>query len=449
MAVDAPKSSSPSSAGKTSGGADKTSGGAGKTSGPRRMRNRRRGGGDADLSLDESHAEQSGSVSESSTTSQSSSTISDAPRPAPDGEQIMSKTLIIQNKRFYVDVRENSSGKFVKLAEVLPDGRKSRLSLTMRVARQLRNHLTQFSEFYASLGPAAPTVAASTAAASTAADQAGAIPTSTSTQSDSDAAAPPSPDTAAAASTPRTPPLKSAVIYVTSGKSSGKRRYFIDLRENRRGRFLQISEAAQKDGYTQRYRIAIPAQGLVEVRDTLSGILREFVGSEDEDSFGGETRNSTSSSSAGKKTNHKNNSSNNNNNNNSKANDSGIVVRSGSASDDNDLPIAKSMRVHPGKVIYFDPGTNPRGDFVKISQVTTRFRTSILLPTETLSQVTQILNELQRGFNGGKNRKTTSTPKPKGQGRSYKSRGKASTKPGAAATAAATAAPAKTVMAAA
>ena len=69
MAVDAPKSSSPSSAGKTSGGADKTSGGAGKTSGgagktsgSRRMRNRRRGGGDADLSLDESHAEQSGFV---------------------------------------------------------------------------------------------------------------------------------------------------------------------------------------------------------------------------------------------------------------------------------------------------------------------------------------------------------------------------------------------------
>ena len=93
---------------------------------------------------------------------------------------------------------------------------------------------------------------------------------------------------------------------------------------------------------------SLSSQGLVEVRDTLSGILREFVGSEDEDSFGGETRNSTSSSSAGKKTNNKNNSSNNNNN--SKANDSGIVVRSGSASEDNDLPIAKSMRVHPGKV---------------------------------------------------------------------------------------------------
>jgi len=437
MAFDAPPSSSPSSSGKTSSSA-------GKTSGSRRMRNRRRGGGDADLSLDESHAEQSGSVSESSTTSQSSSTISDAPRPAPDGEQLMSKTLIIQNKRFYVDVRENSSGKFVKLAEVLPDGRKSRLSLTMRVARQLRNHLTQFSEFYASLGPAAPVVAASSAV-----DKPAPSPTAASTQSDSDAAVPASPDaTAAAASTPRTPPLKSAVIYVTSGKSSGKRRYFIDLRENRRGRFLQISEAAQKDGYTQRYRIAIPAQGLVEVRDTLSGILRDFVGSEDDDSFGGETRNSTSSSGVGKKTSNKNNNNNNNsnnNNNNSKADDSGIVVRSGSASEDNDLPIAKSMRVHPGKVIYFDPGTNPRGDFVKISQVTTRFRTSILLPTETLSQVTQILNELQKGFNGGKNRKTTSTPKSKGQGRSYKSRGKASSKPGAAAAAA----PAKTVMAAA
>ena len=28
----------------------------------------------------------------------------------------------------------------------------------------------------------------------------------------------------------------------------------------RRGRFLQVSEAAQKDGFTQRYRVAIPAQ---------------------------------------------------------------------------------------------------------------------------------------------------------------------------------------------
>ena len=60
--VEEEEEASPSSAGKTSGGADKTSGGAGKTSGSRRMRNRRRGGGDADLSLDESHAEQSGFV---------------------------------------------------------------------------------------------------------------------------------------------------------------------------------------------------------------------------------------------------------------------------------------------------------------------------------------------------------------------------------------------------
>ena len=51
---------------------------------------------------------------------------------------------LIPRLRFYVDVRETTSGKYVKLAEVLPGGKKSRLSLTMRVTRELRNHLTKF-----------------------------------------------------------------------------------------------------------------------------------------------------------------------------------------------------------------------------------------------------------------------------------------------------------------
>jgi len=436
----------------------------GKGTGSRRVRNRRRGGGDADLSLDETNPENQLSVSESSTASESSDQ-SDTPRQTPEGNELMSKTLFIQNKRFYVDVRETTSGKYVKLAEVLPGGKKSRLSLTMRVTRELRNHLTKFSEFYASLGPAPSTVdggyssasskagspkaAGSAEAASTdgspksassasgaspksasgasprpasatdaspkssaspksgatpkAASSSDASPKSTSgassgspsagseksahsgaaARSDADAASQSSPKSDGTASSGanvvRTPPLKSAVIYVGSGKTNGKRRYYIDLKENKRGRFLQISEAAPKDGYTQRYRIAIPAQGLVEVRDTLSSILREFgPASVDE---------STGVSATGRD---------------SKA--KGIKVqdvKNDGGKDDALLPIGKSMRVHPGKVIYFDPGTNPRGNFVKISQVTTNFRTSILLPTEALTQVGQILKDLQRGFNKG------------------------------------------------
>jgi len=295
----------------------------------------------------------------------------------------MSKTLIIQNKRFYVDVRETSSGKYVKLAEVLPGGRKSRLSLTLRVTRELRNHLTKFSEFYASLGPAATTSGGATSSAASS-------PTpgpEKAAQPEAEAPASPKSD-----GVNRAPPLKSAVIYVSSGKSAGKRRYYLDLKENKRGRFLQVSEAAQKDGFTQRYRVAIPAQGLVEMRDTLSGILREFAPTSGEsvshDAAGGAKGVDAKGSS--------------------------IKVQDVKTDkDDGELPIAKSMKIHPGKVIYFDPGTNPRGDFVKISQVTTRFRTSILLPTEALTQVGQILRDLQRGFNKGAKDSKVNTSKAK------------------------------------
>lgn len=313
---------------------------------------RRRGGGDADQSLDETAPD--GNVSESSVSESESSTHGDAPLSRPDEKELMAKMLVIQNKRFYIDVKENPSGRFVKLAEVLAGGKKARLSLTMRVTRELRNHLTHFSEFYASLGPME--VPEEEPAA----------------QPESDVAAPPSPQSEDAAAANRAPPLKSAVIYVNQGKSSGKRRYYIDLKENRRGRFLQISEAAPKGDYTQRFRIAIPAQGLVEVRDVLSGILRQFGPESDESS--GEAL-------------------------------AGNVLDVKSNAQDKDLPGAKSMRVHPGKVIYFDPGTNPRGRFLKISQVTARFRTSILLPSDTLLQVGQILNEIQQGFEGPKAKK--------------------------------------------
>jgi len=314
---------------------------------------RRRGGGDADLSLDETRPE--GTLSESSVSSSESSTHGDAPSTRPDEKELMAKMLIIQNKRFYIDVKENPSGRFVKLAEVLSGGKKARLSLTMRVTRELRNHLTHFSEFYASLGPMA-------------------VPDEDSNvQPESDSASPPSPQPAdGAAPVNRAPPLKSAVIYANQGKSTGKRRYYVDLKENRRGRFVQISEAAPKDGYTQRFRIAIPAQGLVEMRDVLSGILRQYGPASEESN--GEA--------------------------------SGVnVLDVKNGAQDKDLPGAKSMRVHPGKVIYFDPGTNPRGRFLKISQVTARFRTSILLPSETLDQVGEILRGIQQGFDGPKPKK--------------------------------------------
>ena len=58
------------------------------------------------------------------------------------------------------------------------------------------------------------------------------------------------------------------------------RRYFLDLKENARGRFLRVSQSFSTGG--PRTSIAIPAQGMVEFRDALTDLLEEFGGPEDE-----------------------------------------------------------------------------------------------------------------------------------------------------------------------
>lgn len=57
--------------------------------------------------------------------------------------------------------------------------------------------------------------------------------------------------------------------------NSEKRRYFLDLRENARGRFLRITQTFTPTG--PRFSIALPAQGIVELRDALVKLLDEFA----------------------------------------------------------------------------------------------------------------------------------------------------------------------------
>ncbi|NXA29118.1 PURA protein, partial [Ibidorhyncha struthersii] len=62
----------------------------------------------------------------------------------------------IQNKRFYLDVKQNAKGRFLKIAEVGAGGNKSRLTLSMSVAVEFRDYLGDFIEHYAQLGPSQP-----------------------------------------------------------------------------------------------------------------------------------------------------------------------------------------------------------------------------------------------------------------------------------------------------
>ena len=60
--------------------------------------------------------------------------------------------------------------------------------------------------------------------------------------------------------------------------SRDDRKYYIDLRENERGRFLRIAMVGINSPRTQ---IVIPAQGIQELKETLKSLVEEF-GNEDD-----------------------------------------------------------------------------------------------------------------------------------------------------------------------
>ncbi|KAJ9592369.1 hypothetical protein L9F63_015975, partial [Diploptera punctata] len=169
------------------------------------------------------------------------------------------------------------------------DGRRSQIFLALSTAAEFRDHLSTFSDFYASLGP-------------------------------------PNPE-----NVPEDGKLKSEMMI------KDNRRYYLDLKENSRGRFLRVSQTITRGG--PRSQIAIPAQGMIEFRDALTDLLEEF--GTDDGGFKGE------------------------------------------------LPEGRHMRVE-NKNFYFDIGQNNRGIYMRISEVKTNFRTAITVPEKSWARFRDI-----------------------------------------------------------
>ncbi|XP_047343754.1 kinesin-like protein KIN-14E isoform X5 [Vespa velutina] len=229
----------------------------------------------------------------------------------PEGQQgqqneqeLATKMLQIQSKRFYLDVKQNRRGRFIKVAEIGADGRRSQIYLALSTAFEFRNHLSTFSDYYASLGP-------------------------------------PNPE-----NVPDDGKLKSEMMV------KDNRRYYLDLKENSRGRFLRVSQTITRGG--PRTQIAIPAQGMIEFRDALTDLLEEF--GSDDGGFKG------------------------------------------------DLPDGRYMRVE-GKNFYFDIGQNNRGIYMRISEVKTNFRTAITVPEKSWARFRDIFadycEKMQEGGGAG------------------------------------------------
>lgn len=207
-------------------------------------------------------------------------------------QELATKMLQIQSKRFYLDVKQNRRGRFIKVAEIGADGRRSQIFLALSTAAEFRDHLSTFSDYYSSLGP-------------------------------------PNPE-----SVPDDGKLKSEMMI------KDNRRYYLDLKENARGRFLRVSQTISRGG--PRSQIAIPAQGMIEFRDALTDLLEEFG-----------------------------------------TNDGGFK---------GELPEGRHMKVD-NKNFYFDIGQNNRGIYMRISEVKSNFRTAITVPEKCWTRFRDILTD--------------------------------------------------------
>ncbi|XP_049705595.1 transcriptional activator protein Pur-beta isoform X3 [Helicoverpa armigera] len=222
----------------------------------------------------------------------------------PQEQELATKMLQIQSKRFYLDVKQNRRGRFIKVAEVSigADGRRSQIFLAMSTAAEFRDHLSSFSDFYSSLGP-------------------------------------PNPD-----NVPDDGKLKSEMML------KDNRRYYLDLKENSRGRFLRVSQTITRGG--PRSQVALPAQGMIEFRDALTDLLDDF-GTDD----GG---------------------------------DDPAEAWFEPEWFKGELPEGRHLRVD-NKNFYFDIGQNNRGIYMKVSEVKSNFRTAITVPEKCWTRFRDIL----------------------------------------------------------
>uniref|UniRef100_A0A8C5M2P9 Purine rich element binding protein B n=1 Tax=Leptobrachium leishanense TaxID=445787 RepID=A0A8C5M2P9_9ANUR len=237
-------------------------------------------------------------------------------------QELASKRLDIQNKRFYLDVKQNAKGRFIKIAEVGAGGSKSRLTLSMAVAAEFRDYLGDFIEHYAQLGPSSPEQIAQSSG-----------------------------EEGGGAGGPRRA-LKSEFLVREN------RKYYLDLKENQRGRFLRIRQTINRGpgfsggagggaGLQSGQTIALPAQGLIEFRDALAKLIDDYGGEEDELGPGGGSGGAGGGGSAG-----------------------GMY---------GELPEGTSITVD-SKRFFFDVGCNKYGVFLRVSEVKPSYRNSITVP---------------------------------------------------------------------
>ncbi|XP_064423373.1 purine-rich element-binding protein gamma [Latimeria chalumnae] len=278
-------------------------------------------------------------------------------------QELASRRVDIQKKRFYLDVKESSRGRFLKIAEVWigrgrqDNIRKSKLTLSMSVAAELRDCLGDFIEHYAHLGLRSSHVHR---------QEHGNGQDSRRRQQHH----PASPSDSVGSEEPSHSVLKSEYI------ERDNRKYYLDLKENQRGRFLRIRQTLIRGpgmmgyfghGLGHEQTIVLPAQGMIEFRDTLVQLIEDYGEGDTE------------------------------------------VRRSGGHDEPTELPEATSFRVD-NKRFYFDVGSNRYGIFLKVSEVRPPYRNTITVPYKAWARFgdnfIRYEEEMRRIYNSHKEKRT-------------------------------------------
>ncbi|XP_025902301.1 purine-rich element-binding protein gamma [Nothoprocta perdicaria] len=252
-------------------------------------------------------------------------------------QELASKRVDIQKKRFYLDVKQSSRGRFLKIAEVWigrgrqDNIRKSKLTLSLSVAAELKECLGDFIEHYAHLG-----LRGGHGQRQEAGEAKEPAPRR---RPQPQPPPPPSPPGSLGSEEPPHSVLKTEYI------ERDNRKYYLDLKENQRGRFLRIRQTVSRGpgmiGYFghslgQEQTIVLPAQGMIEFRDALVQLIEEYG-------------------------------------------DGDMEERRGGGDEPAELPEGTSFRVD-NKRFYFDVGSNRYGIFLKVSEVRPPYRNTITVP---------------------------------------------------------------------
>ncbi|XP_060038870.1 purine-rich element-binding protein gamma isoform X1 [Erinaceus europaeus] len=250
---------------------------------------------------------------------------------AAEIQELASKRVDIQKKRFYLDVKQSSRGRFLKIAEVWigrgrqDNIRKSKLTLSLSVAAELKDCLGDFIEHYAHLGLKGHR------------QEHGHSKEQGSRRRQKHSASSP-PVSVGSEEHPHN-------VLKTDYIERDNRKYYLDLKENQRGRFLRIRQTMMRGsgmigyfghGMGQEQTIVLPAQGMIEFRDALVQLIEDYGEGDIEERRVGED-------------------------------------------DPVELPEGTSFRVD-NKRFYFDVGSNKYGIFLKVSEVRPPYRNTITVP---------------------------------------------------------------------